>query len=291
MHLSLVLIIAITLFVSHIGGKSAETRSPAGVDNQNTQPDKQSSTAQALPQSTGAPLIIINNPAPTVEQNRSETKPDKWPPTLLEIISVIIAGGAFYIAWRTLAAVRRQADIAERTLKTAERAWLSVTFNKPFKPQHGTVNPVIYSVKNTGKTAAFLKVKQLSAMPWPTSVIPERPLDPKPMGACPNLMVIFPDDVVELEGIIDIDFRGEFFNEMIAGRGIFDVYGYIAYDDIFNGRHITRFCYAFDPGKDIYQGTGRFEYIRDPATDIAMQIKKKRIEMAYHFEIRTLPPG
>lgn len=273
-------------------GESGETKSPTSADDQKAQAQKQSTTTQDLPQSTGAPIIIINNPAPTIEQNRPEAKSEKWPPTPLEIISIIIAGGAFIIAWRTLNAVQRQAgaaertltsierqvianetsanaakaaaDIADRTLQTSERAWLSVTFNKSFKPQHGTVNPVVYSVKNTGKSAAFLKVKCLKSIPWPTSVIPERPLAPKPMGEHPTLMVIFPNDVVELEGIIDIDFRGEFFEQMIAGHKIFDVYGYVAYDDIFKIRHITRFCYAFNPGENINQDTGKFEYIRDP---------------------------
>lgn len=194
-----------------------------------------------------------------------------WVQALANIAIAFLVGWQIWFFWGTMQATRDAAiaakdaaDIADQTLKTSERAWLSIRFNKPFKPQHGAVNPVVYSVKNTGKSAAFLKVKKLNAIQWQNSVIPERALDPKPTGEFPTIAVIFPNDELELEGLIDIDFTGDFFNQMIAGHKIFDVYGYVAYDDIFKVRHITRFCYAFNPGENINQDTGKFEFIRDP---------------------------
>jgi hypothetical protein len=121
LKLSFLRILVVAILLLSGASENAEvpkTKLPVGSNEPKTQPGKQSGPAQTFPQPTtaAAPVIIINSPAPAIEQNRAEAKSEKWPPTPLEVISIITAFGAFVIAWRTLNAVRRQATAAEQTL-------------------------------------------------------------------------------------------------------------------------------------------------------------------------------
>lgn len=135
-------------------GESAEKKSPPSADDQKTRAQKQSNTTHSLPQSTSAPAIIINNPAPAIEQNRPDAKSDKWPPTPLEVITVVIAAGAFIIAWRTLNAVRRQAAAAERTLTSIEKQVIA---------NQTSANAAIVTAETSSRQTAILEASQ---RPW-----------------------------------------------------------------------------------------------------------------------------
>ena len=180
--------------------------------------------------------------------------PDAWPNWAL----VIVGGIATIIALRTLEAIHRQANIAESNLRVVERAWLAVRFDQPFQPKAGAHNPIYYSVKNTGHTIAFLKDRKLNAMPW-NGFIPKREPAPKPTGILPTIAAIFPGGKFPMEGLVDINFTQQMINDAATGRFIFDVRGYVAYDDAFGNRHITRFCQAYDPNGD----SGSFTYPRE----------------------------
>jgi hypothetical protein len=280
-NLSLLLILISFALLLSTAGESAESK-PSQNDQtdakqvkENSQPNSQnplSSSPQGSTKESSPYAQNFNYSNYNYSRDSSGSGLAAWLQALANIAIAFLVGWQIWFFRGTMQATRDAAsaakdatNIADKTLKTSERAWLSVTFDKPFWPQDGRVNPVMYTVKNVGRSAAFLKVKKLSAMPWHTSVIPERTLDPKPMDAFPTIAVIFPGDVMELEGLIDIDFTGEFFTEMESGHKTFDVYGYIAYDDIFKERHITRFCYVFDPRIQI--GGHGFEFLRDPQSE------------------------
>lgn len=146
-----------------------------------------------------------------------------------------------------------------RYFKTTERAWLAVVFDHPFQPKVGAVNPINYSIKNTGHTVAWLKSAKLKSMQWEFGHIPERQLEPKPVDALSTIAVVFPGGKFPLEGLVDIDFTQQMINDSATGRFIFDVYGYVAYDDAFGNRHITRFCQVYNPNGD----GGSFTYPRE----------------------------
>ncbi len=155
-------------------------------------------------------------------------------------------------------AASKGAGVAESSLKVVQRAWLAVLFDQPFQPKAGAHNPIYYSVKNTGHTVALLKDRKLNAMPW-NGFIPKRELAPKPTGILPTIAAIFPGDKFRMEGLVDINFTQQMIDNTTTGRFIFDVYGYIAYDDAFGNRHITRFCQAYNPNGD----SGSFTYPRE----------------------------
>lgn len=67
---SLLLILVASILVLNGASESADvpkTKLPTSPDDQKAEAQKQSTTTQTLPPSTGAPTIIINNPAPAVE--------------------------------------------------------------------------------------------------------------------------------------------------------------------------------------------------------------------------------
>lgn len=222
----------------------------------------------------------------TIEKWFNPTTIPNWAIVLVTLIYVCVSIGQFVairrqakFARRTLRAINRQADIAvegvvetrkaaeaakksanvaEASLTVVERAWLAVLFHQPFQPKAGAHNPIYYFVKNTGHTVAFLKERKLNALPW-KGCIPERELAPKPTGVLPTIAAIFPGDKFPLEGLVDIDFTQQMINDAATGQFIFDVYGYVAYDDTFGIRHITRFCQAYNPNGD----SGSFTYPRE----------------------------
>ncbi|MBI2357842.1 MAG: hypothetical protein HYV04_02830 [Deltaproteobacteria bacterium] len=158
-------------------------------------------------------------------------------------------------------AAKQSADIADKSLRIVERAWLAVVFDQPFQPQARPVTPIYFTVKNTGNTVALLKLKKINAKRWDVSIIPQRQLEPKPTGTLPTIAVIFPGDKLTLEGLVDIPFTQNLIDDTNTGRSIFDVYGYVAYDDVFGIRHVTRFCQVYNPREN--DGKGGFDFPRE----------------------------
>lgn len=154
-------------------------------------------------------------------------------------------------------AASKGAGVAESSLKVVQRAWLAVVFDQPFQPQARPVTPIYFTVKNTGNTVAMLKQKKINAKRWEVSVIPDRQLEPKPSGVLSTIAVIFPGDKLMLDGLVDIPFTQTDIDSAITAPLLFDVYGYVAYDDVFGIRHITRFCQAYN------SRTGGFDFPRE----------------------------
>lgn len=214
-----------------------------------------------------APLPVVvkkraSKPAPTENYTYNYTynyqtpKPFDWPAWLQAVGTValaLLAIGQIYFLNRTMRATRqaasaaeKSATVAESSLKVAERAWLSVALDHPFQPRVGHMTPIEFTVRNIGKTVAILKAKKINAKMWDSSCIPQRQLDQKPTGVLPTIAVIFPGDALTLDGLVDIAFTQDQIDGPAWGNTIFDVYGYIAYDDVFGARHITRFCQVYN---------------------------------------------
>ena len=151
-------------------------------------------------------------------------------------------------------AATKGAGVAESSLKVVQRAWLAVLFDQPFQPTVAAVTPFSFTVKNTGNTVAMLKQKKINAKRWQVSVIPDRQLEPKPMEALPTIAVIFPGDKLTLDGLVDIPFTQADVDTAVSAPLLFDVYGFVAYDDVFGIRHITRFCQVYN------SHTGGFDF-------------------------------
>jgi hypothetical protein len=260
---------------------------------QETKPQEEGNTAQYLPNTTiTKPLVqgeILSQPQEETTKEKTQQandiswrKEDVWPPVWSNWALVLVALGAAYIGLRTLSAIKRQAeiategvevnriaaeaakqsaDVADKSLRVVERAWLAVVFDQPFQPQARPVTPIYFTVKNIGNTVALLKLKKINAKRWEFSFIPERQLEPKPMSTLPTIAVIFPGDKLMLDGLVDIPFTQTDIDTAITAPLLFDVYGYVAYDDVFGIRHMTRFCQVFNPQEN--DGKGGFDFPRE----------------------------
>lgn len=284
MKLSFLLILIVFTLVPNGASYSTDilrnkASSPMTRNQQSDNPQRISAETQNSVTPTAVLPSAVDSPHTPIKQNRSQYESAYWPPNWSSWALVIIAIVASYIALRSLRTIEQQAknaadgvvetrkaaeaakqsaDVADKSLRVVERAWLAVLFDQPFQPKVGTYNPIYYSVKNTGHTVAFLKDRKLNAFPW-NGFMPKRELAPKPTGILPTIAAIFPGDKFPMEGLVDIDFTQQMINDAATGRFIFDVRGYVAYDDAFDNRHITRFCQAYDPTGD----TGSFTYPRE----------------------------
>jgi len=263
MKLSFLLILIVSVLSLNRVSGSAEPPNPKETKPQSKEPQlhQEKSARQETPTESTinqkSAYSLPNQPAANSQTQKQETQ--AGPPTdstwWFNLIVAIFTGCLVCVGIGQVAIYIRQACF----FKTVERAWLAVVFDHPFQPKVGAVNPINYSVKNTGHTVAWLKSPKLKGMPWEFGYIPERQLEPKPMDTLSTVAVIFPGDKFPLEGLVDIDFTQQMINDATTGRFIFDVYGYVVYDDVFGNRHITRFCQAYHPNGD----SGSFTYPRE----------------------------
>lgn len=257
----LLILIVSVLLVGGASGNNPSSVQPIAEKEKSLSKEQKASGNQEQGSTQSVPIQNLDKPSAPIRNQKTEDNKESAKQPVPSITDWIMAGvTAAYavfalLQWR---AIRRQANIAESNLRVVERAWLAVLFDQRFQPKAGAHNPIYYSVKNTGHTVAFLKDRKLNVLPW-NGFIPKRQLAPKPTGILSTIAAIFPGDKFPLEGLVDIDFTQQMINDAATGRFIFDVYGYVAYDDAFGNRHITRFCQAYNPNGD----SGSFTYPRE----------------------------
>jgi hypothetical protein len=149
---------------------------------------------------------------------------------------------------RAAAAAEKSADTAEASLKSAERAWLTVNFPFPFQPKPDILNEIIYEVENTGRTIAGIKEITVLSSLWEPGKMPTYQFEDSPSTAgLPTIAVVAPNKALRLKARLNIVFAQDVVRKINSGELILDLHGHVIYDDIFNNRHSTRFCYIFTP--------------------------------------------
>jgi len=172
------------------------------------------------------------------------------PIVLIGFAALLVTVVYTFAAISQWSAIKSQAEIAKETLKfqdksltLLERAWLSVTFDSPLDPKEIGSKGIEFTIRNHGHSVAFIKEDKLRGMSWEgKSNMPDRRLDPKPTGQLATKFILFPNQSMITQGPLGFKLT----TDMINGGCIFDVYGYVAYDDIFGVRHITRFCQVYN---------------------------------------------
>lgn len=183
---------------------------------------------------------------PVASKESYDTSNEKSDPSTANWWIISFTGVLAFVAIIQLILYLRQA----RYFRTVEHAWLAVIFDQPFQPRVAKVTPISFTIKNTGNTVATRKKKKINAMRWESGYIPKRQLKPKPTGSRATLAVIFPGDKLTLDGLVDIPFTQADVDTAVSAPLLFDVYGYVAYNDVFGIRHITRFCQVYNPRTD-----------------------------------------
>ncbi len=137
-------------------------------------------------------------------------------------------------------AAQRSADIADKSLRLLNRPFVDVHFELPFQPVPNQELRIRYTIKNSGKTWAF--IKNIESQIWhgdnwkdylgKTFSIPQGILSTEAnLGPSQDLMrhvlipAMDPDTIATIKN----------------GYRKFMVHGLVVYDDIFGKRHFTRF--------------------------------------------------
>ena len=158
------------------------------------------------------------------------------------------------------AAAQKSADIADKSLKLLERARLVVMFDYPFQPVPNTLTEVAYSVINAGNTLAKLKKVEIRSTVW-ESLPDDLKIEPMPTDDFPDIAIIYPSTPLELRGNISVPLSEETIRRIYNREIILALRGFVVYDDIFDIRHITRFCQIYDPSRN--NGRGGFIFPRE----------------------------
>lgn len=155
-------------------------------------------------------------------------------------------------------AAAKSAEIADRSLTLLERPWISVELQQSFRP---TITRQDYRFKiiNTGRSPA--KIKRTGFVVQWHHAMPQYPVDQKDMSPMVTETFIHPGQALtpsfEIPALSQTDA-----DDIIEGRQILAIFGSILYDDVFDARHITRFCRIYtriDPS-----GLGGFILPQEP---------------------------
>jgi hypothetical protein len=164
----------------------------------------------------------------------------------LVVVGALEAGGtvlAFMVAIRAANAAKKSADVAERALRTAERAWMGAT---DFTASLNVPQPVVTCrMNNTGHSTAILKTGEYVA--WWSTELPDMP----------TYKDVVDEGNVSIAGGHHYDRRMNIPNltEQVrqaieAGTVTLWFYGRLKYTDAFKETHETGFCVVYEPGRD-----------------------------------------
>jgi len=139
--------------------------------------------------------------------------------------------------------------VADRGLRSVERAWVGVGLSdKEYRPKP---EPHVIGVvlSNGGKTPA--RIKEVRAQITIANAHKEFDHGPIPKGLLPTITTIFagesPTHIISTRQM-----DRNHISDVIEGKLMMIVHGYVMYDDIFDVRHITRFYQLYSPGTHIF---------------------------------------
>ncbi len=147
-----------------------------------------------------------------------------------------------HAAQRAAEAAQKSADVADTSLKLLERAQIIVLFHRPFRP---TSPELSYEIRNIGRTFAKVKDSDCGFGAALDLRQLEYEIKPKPIGDLPTKMIAYPNIPIEMRNRPDIPLPPERAEGIEAGKEFLIVRGYVIYDDVFDVRHITRFCQVY----------------------------------------------
>jgi hypothetical protein len=256
-----VLILASWVFLlSHAdaGEKNPSEKPPSKTEQKTNLGIKTESPSNQSPSIQNQPRSVVSQP--TVNSNKDDSKKsssnrgsfdflfETQMPNWISILGWTIAA---LVAWFSLGAVRRQAYIADdsikltnQSLRTVERAWLSVTLAGDYTPQPES-HLIDYVIHNGGKTPA--KLKELVIRPINVGeTLPTYDIPQIPEGPMKTLATVFASTS---EGQIFQTRKMDrsVISKVNQGHLVMVISGWIIYDDVFDERHVTRFFQVYAP--------------------------------------------
>jgi len=167
-----------------------------------------------------------------------------WPPSPSWAIVYVTVAYVIVAAFQWWS-IKRQADIAERTLTEIERPWMMI-IPASFKiyPETGTTQTprqITFSwiVRNVGRSPAWLTAGRAGAEKIRADELPPTPEYPKPFTYS---LTPSPPDEEGREESARLNFTPAEYVALCEGRLDFIVRGYISYRGLGNRLHETRFC-------------------------------------------------
>jgi hypothetical protein len=243
------------LFVLVLSGASQSAQKPGGqilneykiaaiIEKNAPQNQRQAGAPTAFEKSLIESLrTIADQQKAEYEQRRADQKPWWIDPALLGVgcIYTVFAGFQWW-------AIRRQADITERTITHLERPWLIVRpgtpENWPFHIDYAITKfpiniAVMSSVSNVGRSPAFLVQQHINVVvaSIPSETDQPQYTEPKPFAE----LMIEPKGVHSQragENISEAEFKS-----IITGQQCIMFFGFVKYFDVNRKiEHCTRFC-------------------------------------------------
>ncbi len=194
LKLSFLLILAVLLPSARSEG--AEPIQPKETISQSKEPELHYTNPKKKKLPTDKPLFVEqsfrSHLAPTTAESQTHQKePNTDQPAnstwLFNLFLVVFTGSLVAVgigqaciykrqatfARRTLRAIRRQANIAEKSLTLLERAWIDIEIDSivpaPNEAQHLGASIVTVNIRNSGKSPAFIKHVCIPTPEWTES--------------------------------------------------------------------------------------------------------------------------
>ena len=137
-------------------------------------------------------------------------------------------------------------QLAQEAMRLEQRAWVFVTETKASKLQVGQPLSISIGFKNTGRTPARNVQIAAHLEPLPKGQAPEPKLDkPQSRGVIPpngTLFLAISTGRKHAEGVTEQGLEA-----ITSGELVIWLYGTITYEDIFETRQATMFCYMLHP--------------------------------------------
>src|SRR3989338_155118 len=278
LKLSFALILIGSTLLLNEGSKAVEppNQKEAKPQSKKTELDKKEPTQQRTPADLVPPKPPTDKYHP--DKQASEKKNQPWQPADWFNLWLVIFTGCLVgvgiaqvfvyrrqakymrrglrLTQKAAEAAEKSANIADKSLKTLERAQVLVMFSYQFRPGSPEFS---YEVKNIGRTLAKVKQTDFGCAAGPT--LPDYQIKPKPVGDLPTKFIVYPNIPVSLRNRVDIQLPPEKAGRVERGEEIFEVRGFIIYDDIFDVRHVTRFRQIYHPSEN--NGHGGFVFSTD----------------------------
>lgn len=276
LKLSLALILVGSVLLLSAGSESAESPNPppspnkAGKEEKKESGTKKEYTAEYQKPAEQQTFTANLNNAPIDNKgeknccnNGSDSSSTNWWIMIftgcLVLVGAVQAAIYFYqarytreglkLTERAANAAEKSADTAESSLKSAERAWLSVHFPSSIRPVPNVSNEISYEIENSGRTIARVKDIMVLAALWEPNKMPTYPFENAPIAEdAPTMSVVPPNKILHLIARLNTVFNEDQVRKIASAELIWDLHGHVIYDDIFNIRHSTRFCYIYNPG-------------------------------------------
>lgn len=137
-------------------------------------------------------------------------------------------------------------QLAQQAMHLEQRAWVFVTETRASELQVGQPLSITIGFKNTGRTPARNVQIAAHLEPLPKGQVPDPQLDKtQSRGVIPpngTIFVVISTGRKHAEGVTEQGLKA-----ITSGELVIWVYGTITYDDIFETRQATMFCYMLHP--------------------------------------------